>query len=250
MDISDASNYPGHADQVFSPRDEEELAAILARASQENVPITVMGAMTGLAGGASPQGGWGVSMTAFRRLEVPPGRATVGVGMLLREVQAAARGFGAVLRARSDREHFFDRRQHRGQRQRVAQFSLWRRRGPMCWRSAWCLWTGASSNIAAARPIDFEVPRIPLPRSTKHSAGYRLAPGMDFVDLFVGSEGTLGVVTQAELQLLARAQGDHGRRSFLPVRRSRARCRGTLAARAGPAHAGVSGPRLARNHGG
>ncbi len=50
--------------------------------------------------------------------------------------------------------------------------------------------------------VDFDVPRIPLPRTRKHSAGYRLEPGMDFVDLFVGSEGTLGVVTEAELQLL------------------------------------------------
>jgi FAD/FMN-containing dehydrogenase len=50
--------------------------------------------------------------------------------------------------------------------------------------------------------VDFDVPQIPLPRSTKNSAGYRLAPGMDFVDLLVGSEGTLGVVTEAELQLL------------------------------------------------
>ena len=56
VDIRDASGYPGHADQVFSPRDEEELAAILARASTEGVPVTVMGAMTGLAGGARRKG--------------------------------------------------------------------------------------------------------------------------------------------------------------------------------------------------
>jgi len=50
--------------------------------------------------------------------------------------------------------------------------------------------------------VDFDVPAIRLPRTTKHSAGYRLAPGMDMVGLFVGSEGTLGIVTQAELRLL------------------------------------------------
>jgi FAD/FMN-containing dehydrogenase len=50
--------------------------------------------------------------------------------------------------------------------------------------------------------VNFDVPPIPLPRTTKHSAGYLLAPRMDFVDLFVGSEGTLGIVTEAELQLL------------------------------------------------
>ena len=50
--------------------------------------------------------------------------------------------------------------------------------------------------------VDFDVRELPLPATTKNTAGYRLAPGMDWVDLFTGSEGTLGVVTQAEMQLL------------------------------------------------
>jgi FAD/FMN-containing dehydrogenase len=51
-------------------------------------------------------------------------------------------------------------------------------------------------------PVDFEVPRIPLPNVRKFSCGYQLKPGMDYCDLFIGSEGTLGVVTEAELGLL------------------------------------------------
>lgn len=50
--------------------------------------------------------------------------------------------------------------------------------------------------------VDFEVPAIPLPRTTKNTAGYPLTPGMDWVDLFIGSEGTLGIVTEAEVALL------------------------------------------------
>jgi len=61
---------------------------------------------------------------------------------------------------------------------------------------------GRVLDLRRGQEVDFEVPAIRLPKTTKHSAGYRLAPGMDFVDLFVGSEGTLGVVTQAELNLL------------------------------------------------
>ena len=49
---------------------------------------------------------------------------------------------------------------------------------------------------------DFPLPRIPLPNTTKNTAGYPLSPGMDWIDLFTGSEGTLGIVTEAELQLL------------------------------------------------
>ena len=50
--------------------------------------------------------------------------------------------------------------------------------------------------------VDFDVPQIPLPKTTKNTAGYQLSPGMDWIDLFVGSEGTLGIVTEAEVQLL------------------------------------------------
>ncbi len=34
-------------------------------------------------------------------------------------------------------------------------------------------------------------------------AGYRLAPGMDWVDLFVRGEGTLGVITEARVETAA-----------------------------------------------
>jgi FAD/FMN-containing dehydrogenase len=215
VDISDVSGYPGRADQIFSPRDEEELAAILPRASNEGVPVTIMGAMTGLTGGASPQGGWGVSMTRFRRLDISPGSARVGAGTLLRDVQAAAAASGQFYacdttentssiggnigaNASGSRSFRYGATRAQVQAVRVA------------------LVDGRIAEYRRGQAVDFEVPKIPLPRSTKHSAGYRLAPGMDFTDLFIGSEGTLGVVTEAELKLLPAPKEIMGGVVFFP----------------------------------
>ena len=61
---------------------------------------------------------------------------------------------------------------------------------------------GRVMDVSSGEAIDFDPGTIPLPDVTKNTAGYLLRPGMDWVDLFVGSEGTLGVVTEAQLRLL------------------------------------------------
>jgi FAD/FMN-containing dehydrogenase len=201
MEITDASGYAGQADQVFTPRSEEEVAAILARASSEGVPVTVMGALTGLAGGAVPKNGWAISMAQFRRLDVFPCNARVGTGVLLRDVQAAAAASGQFYapdptentssiggnigaNASGSRSFRYGATRKHVQALRVVHMD------------------GRIVEYRRGEKVDFDVPRIPLPRTRKHSAGYRLEPGMDYVDLFIGSEGTLGIVTEAELQLL------------------------------------------------
>lgn len=201
MEISDASGYAGRADQVFTPRSEEEIAAILTRAASQGVPVTVMGALTGLAGGAVPKSGWAISMAQFRSLNVFPGHARVGTGSLLRDVQAAATASGQFYapdptentssiggnigaNASGSRSFRYGATRRHVQALRVVHMD------------------GRIAEYRRGEKVDFEVPKIPLPRTRKHSAGYRLEPGMDFVDLFIGSEGTLGVVTEAELQLL------------------------------------------------
>ena len=206
MDITDASNFPGQADQLFSPETEAEVADILKRASAQKIPVTIGGALTGLAGGASPQGGWAISLTRMRQIEVAQGRAVVGPGAILRDVQAAVArsgqfyapdptentsSIGGNISANSSGSRSF---RYGATRRHVLSLRV-------------VLMDGSVLSIQRGDKIDFDVPAISLPCTTKLSAGYPLAPGMDYVDLFVGNEGTLGVVTEAELQLLP-APGD------------------------------------------
>ena len=53
---------------------------------------------------------------------------------------------------------------------------------------------------------EVRVPGYAMP-DTKNAAGYYAAPGMDLVDLFIGSEGTLGVITEIELLLTPAPEG-------------------------------------------
>ena len=46
------------------------------------------------------------------------------------------------------------------------------------------------------------LPRYRMPDVPKLSAGYFAAPAMDLIDLFIGAEGTLAVVTEATLRVL------------------------------------------------
>ncbi|MEO7135365.1 MAG: FAD-binding oxidoreductase, partial [Vicinamibacterales bacterium] len=59
------------------------------------------------------------------------------------------------------------------------------------------------------------IPNLRMPDVPKHSAGYFVRPGMDLVDLFVGSEGTLGVIAQVIVKTAAKPGAVC--RAFVPV---------------------------------
>lgn len=201
IEITDASGDRGCAQQVIAPRHEEELAEVLTKAYASGIPVTFAGSLTGVAGGAVPNGGWSISLANFNGVEIDGDRAIAGAGALLRDVQSAARDAGRfyppdptentssiggniATNASGSRSYRFGDTRRYVEALRVV------------------LADGSIKAVRRGEPVDFDVPAIRLPRTTKHAAGLRLAPGMDWVDLFVGSEGTLGVVTRAELRLL------------------------------------------------
>ena len=63
-----------------------------------------------------------------------------------------------------------------------------------------------------AETIEAKLPTYQMPQVRKHASGYFVAPGMDVIDLFIGSEGTLGVIVEAEVKLLPKPEGTAKRR--------------------------------------
>ena len=199
--IEDASGFRGPADRVFAPANEAELLAILAEARREAAPVTLGGAKTGVTGGAVPQGGWAVSMEKFLRLEISAGRAIAGAGVSIEALHAAASrtgqfyapdptertaSIGGTIATNASGSRSF---RYGSTRKHVLGLRV-------------ALMDGRVLQIRRGDAIDFPVPRLPLPATTKSTAGYPLSPGMEWIDLFAGSEGTLGIVVEAELQLL------------------------------------------------
>jgi FAD/FMN-containing dehydrogenase len=199
--ISDASGFEGSADRLIIPETEQQVREILAEAVHSETPVTILGSRTGLTGSCVPQGGWAVSLERFRKLEIENGFARVGPGITLMELRDAAAktgqfyapdpteisasmGGSIATNASGSRSFRFGSTRRHLRALRVALLDgtvRWYRRG---------------------ETIDFDVPVLPNPQTTKNTAGYRLAPGMDWIDLFCGSEGTLGVTLEAEVALL------------------------------------------------
>ncbi len=199
--LEDASGAKGHADRICVPGNEAELLAALAEAKAAGAPVTIAGGGSGLTGGRVPASGWLISMEKFRRLDIEPGQATVGAGVTLQDLHAAAKSSGQfyppdptetmaflggtiACNSSGSRSFLYGATRRWVQRLRVA------------------LVDGTVLDVRRGEAIDFPVPEIPQPPTKKHSAGYALRPGMDWVDLFIGSEGTLGIVIEAEVKLL------------------------------------------------
>jgi FAD/FMN-containing dehydrogenase len=191
----------GSAAEVLMPESEAALSQILRDASASATPVTISGSGTGVTGGRVPDGGWLVSLERLNSIRVEKGFAVCGAGAPLAAIQAAAapsRQFyapdptensasigGTVATNASGSRSFLygDTRRHI----RAIRVVL------------------ASGDVVALRRGDkppFDIPALPAPDVRKNTAGYFMRAGMDYMDLFIGAEGTLGVVSEVEVTLL------------------------------------------------
>ena len=173
---------------VVLPKTTEDVAIILKRCTDARQPVVVQGGLTGLSGGATPQAGeLALSMerlAGIEALDKASSTLTVRAGTPLQAIQEAAEDAGLLfpldLGARGSCQIGGLIATNAGGNQ-VIRFGMARN-----------LVLGLEAVLANGTVISA------MNRMLKNNAGY------DLKQLFIGTEGTLGVVTRAVLRLYPR----------------------------------------------
>ena len=214
--LEDAAHYHGgHATALFTPSSEAEVAAIVT-ASPSVLPI---GAQSSLTGGATPMGEVLVSTKKFNAITpLSAERVRVQAGVTLTELDDALgragryyppaptfRGafVGGTLSTNAAGAATF---KYGTTRDWVESITVVLASGDVLDidRGTTHAHPGGFFELVLAHDtIRVPVPTYRMPVVDKLSAGYFAAPGMDLIDLFIGSEGTLGIITEATLRIVA-----------------------------------------------
>jgi FAD/FMN-containing dehydrogenase len=172
------------------PRDTGQVAAILRYCNQRHIAVQPQGGMTGLVGGAVPVGPCIVvcleRMRAIREIDTASATMTVEAGVVMEAVQKAAEGAGLFfpldLGGRGSCQIGGNLSTNAGGN-RVLRFGMARE-----------LVLGLEAVLADGTIIST------LSKVIKNNTGY------DLRQLFIGSEGTLGVITAVVLRLFVKAR--------------------------------------------
>lgn len=223
--LRDESRRVGRADRIAFPRTEDDVLAALAEARAAQLPVTTQGARTGVTGGAVPEGGLVLNLAHMDKiLSVENGEMRVQPGATLAAIRAAvppgfyfapdptepSASIGGMISCNSSGALSF---LHGPTRNHVLGLRVALPNGDVVdLRRGRDKTAGLRFQLGS---VSGELPPLRRP-AVKNAAGYFVDPDMDLVDLFVGAEGTLGVVTEATLRLLPAPGAVWGLMVFLP----------------------------------
>jgi D-lactate dehydrogenase (cytochrome) len=216
--LGDAAHVPGgFAAGVAFPRDEGEVAALVAGAAR----VLAIGAQSSLTGGATPRGELLLSTRGLSGISPIDNRTVrVGAGVPLETLQRAlaAEGLyyppaptfrgaslgGTVATNAAGAATF----KYGSTRSWVRGLTVVLADGDVLDIRRGDVSSSKDGTFEIARPSGHitrvPVPRYVMPEVAKLSAGYFARPDMDLVDLFIGSEGTLGVIVDVVLRVIDR----------------------------------------------
>jgi len=210
--LRDESRRVGHAGKIAFPKSGDEVREALQTATENNWPVTVQGGRTGITGGCVPEGGLILNLSRMNTIgKVEGGQMTVQPGALLVDIRTAIKDSGLFFPSDLTETTASIGGMVANNASGARSFRYGAVRN---WIQALevVLANGETVRIERdvhrANGVDFrlggiegKLPRIEQP-DVKNAAGYFVKPDMDLVDLFVGAEGTLGIVTEITIKLL------------------------------------------------
>src|SRR5436190_4525547 len=223
--LSDASFIrDGHADCVLLPESIAEIAEILASANRDRVPVTVSGAGTGTVGGRVAFGGIVLATDKLNHIksitrEATGGRAVVEAGVILSDLQRAVDHedllyppdpterscfIGGTIATNASGARTF---KYGPTRNYITRLTVVLASGEVLNLRRGEVRADDEGRIRIGKTIDVQLPHYRMAATRKNTTGYFVAPEVDAVDLFIGSEGTLAVICEAELKLLPKPEG-------------------------------------------
>ncbi len=228
--LADSSHVSGgFAERVIFPETAEEVAEVLRDATRNQTSVTISGAGTGTVAGRVPFGGIVLATDKLNRIkqivhdDENGGRAIAESGVRLGDLQRAVESEGLLYppdpterscflggnvatNASGARTFKYGPTRNYVERLKIALATgdvIDIRRGALHAEADGAIRIPLSSG----RSIETRLPTYRMPQVRKHASGYYVAPGMDELDLFIGSEGTLGVILEVEVKLLPKPKG-------------------------------------------
>ncbi|MBK9164206.1 MAG: FAD-binding oxidoreductase [Acidobacteria bacterium] len=225
--LTDASNMPGgHAERLIIPETADEVAAVLREASEAGATVTISAARTGTVGGAVPFGGYVISLERLNKIKTIDKAAMTAVvepGVLLADLMKAAEAeglfyppdptewscqIGGTVATNASGARSF---KYGATREFVIGLTVVLADGDVLRLRRGEVFSNGDGVVTLAtesgRIITAKVPTYKRPNVRKNVSGYFNETPLDAIDLFIGSEGTLGVITEIELRLVAKPEG-------------------------------------------
>lgn len=216
--LSDASNTHGHADALVRPESTEQVAEVVAHCQARGIPLTITAARTSTTGAPVPFGGWLLSTERLATVHaIEQDHAIADAGVYLGALQQSCEARGRLLPPDPTSRHECTLGAAIACNASGARAFRYGPTRPWVEAVTLVLPTGEIREIDRSTPIpaDWPIPAWVEP-SVKTAAGY--VPATNLLDLMIGQEGTLGVITRARVRLTALPSEVLGILAFFPSR--------------------------------